>query len=188
MRRQQASSVRGEGSVGWWSREWNKHTSLFSPLLSIVVVQSIVMLMLCIFFFHTLLLLLLLRMENADDIREMNGHSAVDDEIKRQRLHYSSDQLYSVSSNSACNWFVIRLFSNFNWILCLCVDVAHKVEHRFKGRQTFAGYWQCGRWWSVTNWRQWRPSTRLIALLVAQFRVRSSTTTTATAAAERAGQ
>jgi len=26
----------------------------------------------------------------------MNGHAA-DEEIKRQRLHYSSDQLYSVS-------------------------------------------------------------------------------------------
>ena len=32
---------------------------------------------------------------DADDIREMNGHA--DDEIKRQRLHYGSDQLYSVS-------------------------------------------------------------------------------------------
>lgn len=31
----------------------------------------------------------------ADDIRDLNGHA--DDEIKRQRLHYGSDQLYSVS-------------------------------------------------------------------------------------------
>jgi hypothetical protein len=30
-----------------------------------------------------------------DDIRELNGHA--DEEIKRQRLHYGSDQLYSVS-------------------------------------------------------------------------------------------
>ena len=32
---------------------------------------------------------------SADDVRDMNGHT--DEEIKRQRLHYSSDQLYSVS-------------------------------------------------------------------------------------------
>lgn len=32
-----------------------------------------------------------------DDIRELNGHA--EDEIKRQRLHYGSDQLYSVSFN-----------------------------------------------------------------------------------------
>ena len=33
---------------------------------------------------------------SADEVRnEMNGHT--DEEIKRQRLHYSSDQLYSVS-------------------------------------------------------------------------------------------
>lgn len=31
----------------------------------------------------------------SDDIRDLNGHA--DDEIKRQRLHYGSDQLYSVS-------------------------------------------------------------------------------------------
>lgn len=32
--------------------------------------------------------------DDQDDLREMNGHT--DDEIKRQRLHYSSDQLYSM--------------------------------------------------------------------------------------------
>jgi len=32
--------------------------------------------------------------DDQDDLREMNGHT--DDEIKRQRLHYNSDQLYSM--------------------------------------------------------------------------------------------
>ncbi|XP_046649613.1 paired box protein Pax-2-A-like isoform X5 [Daphnia pulicaria] len=34
--------------------------------------------------------------DDHDDIRELNGHANQDDEIKRQRLHYGSDQLYSM--------------------------------------------------------------------------------------------
>ncbi|KZS15550.1 putative Shaven [Daphnia magna] len=34
--------------------------------------------------------------DDHDDIRELNGHANQDEEIKRQRLHYGSDQLYSM--------------------------------------------------------------------------------------------
>ncbi|KAI9564596.1 putative paired box protein Pax-5 isoform X8 [Daphnia sinensis] len=34
--------------------------------------------------------------DDHDDIRDLNGHANQDEEIKRQRLHYGSDQLYSM--------------------------------------------------------------------------------------------
>lgn len=45
-----------------------------------------------------------------DDIRELNGHANQDEEIKRQRLHYGSDQLYSVSISLARHLFLISFF------------------------------------------------------------------------------
>lgn len=51
----------------------------------------------------------------SDDIRELNGHANQDEEIKRQRLHYGSDQLYSVSISLPVICFcAFLLFSRYN--------------------------------------------------------------------------
>lgn len=52
-----------------------------------------------------------------DDIRELNGHA--DDEIKRQRLHYGSDQLYSVST-SLIKFIENDLLTNRNQNVIVC--------------------------------------------------------------------
>lgn len=88
------------------------------------------------------------RLNLIDDIRELNGHTNQDDEIKRQRLHYGSDQLYSVSLIffPALNFTQFELcFFKELFISFVIADVADQVGLKFERRQTPAGYWQRDR-------------------------------------------
>lgn len=77
----------------------------------------------------------------------MNGHAA-DEEIKRQRLHYSSDQLYSVS---LIHFEMIDFFRCIIWI-DVKADVADQVEHQSKGRQALARHRD--GWSFAHRWQQ----------------------------------
>ena len=88
------------------------------------------------------------RLNLIDDIRELNGHANQDDEIKRQRLHYGSVQLYSVSLIffPALNFTQFELcFFKELFISFVIADVADQVGLKFERRQTPAGYWQRDR-------------------------------------------